>query len=157
MRFNIKFMPIKTKEKTKKENGLSIKDTLNSIKKRFGEESVMMLDEAVHMDVESIATGSFGLDLALGVGGYPKGRIIEVYGPESSGKTTLALHAVAEAQKKGGICAFIDVEHALDPLYAKAIGVKTSELIISQPETGEQALEIVDEMVRSNKFAVIIW
>lgn len=145
-----------TKTKEKKENGASIEETLKSIKRKFGSESVMMLDEAAHMDVETISTGSFGLDEALGVGGYPKGRLVEVYGPESSGKTTLALHAVAEAQKNGGVCAFIDVEHALDPLYAKAIGVKTSELIISQPETGEQALEIIDEMVRSNKFAVII-
>lgn len=146
------------KELKKKVGGASIAETMKSIQKRFGEESVMLLDQATHMDVESIPTGSFGLDLALGVGGYPKGRIVEIYGPESSGKTTLALHAVAEAQKqkKGGVCAFIDVEHALDPLYAKKIGVKTSELIISQPESGEQALEIVDEMVRSNKFAVII-
>lgn len=149
-------MPTKAKEKKVKENGSSIEETLKSIKRRFGDESVMVLDEAVRMDVESIPTGSFGLNLALGIGGFPKGRIIEIYGPESSGKTTLALHTVAEAQKTGGICAFIDVEHALDPLYAKNIGVKTSELIISQPESGEQALEIVDEMVRSNKFAVII-
>lgn len=144
------------KKETKKENGASIADTLKSIKKRFGDDSVMILDQAIHMDVEAIPTGSFGLDLALGVGGLPKGRIVEVYGPESSGKTTLALHVVAEAQKSKGVCAFIDVEHALDPLYAKKIGVKTSELIISQPETGEQALEIIDEMVRSNKFAVIV-
>lgn len=149
-------MPTVTKEKIKKESGASIEDTMKSIKKRFGEDSVMILDEAVHMDVESIPTGSFGLDLALGVGGLPKGRLIEIYGPESSGKTTLALHVVAEAQKVGGICAFIDVEHALDPIYAKALGVKNSELLISQPESGEQALEIVDEMVRSNKFAVIV-
>lgn len=149
-------MATKTKEKKVKENGASIEETLKSIKKRFGDDSVMLLDAATHMDVESIPTGSFGLDLALGVGGYPKGRMVEIYGPESSGKTTLALHAVAEAQKAGGVCAFIDVEHALDPLYAKKIGVKTAELIISQPESGEQALEIVDEMVRSNKFAVIV-
>lgn len=149
-------MATKTKEKKVKENGASIEETLKSIKKRFGDDSVMLLDAATHMDVESIPTGSFGLDLALGVGGVPRGRLIEVFGPESSGKTTLALHTVAEAQKTGGVCAFIDVEHALDPHYAKKIGVVTSELIISQPENGEQALEILDEMVRSNKFAVIV-
>lgn len=149
-------MPVKEKTKKVKEVGASLDETLKSIKKRFGEESVMLLDAATHMDVETIPTGSFGLNLALGVGGFPRGRIIEVFGPEASGKTTLALHTVAEAQKTGGICAFIDVEHALDPLYAKAIGVKTAELIISQPESGEDALEIVDEMIRSKKFAVIV-
>lgn len=144
------------KEEKKKTNGASIAETIKSIKKRFGDEAVMVLDDATHMDVEAISSGSFGLDVALGVGGYPRGRIIEIYGPESSGKTTLALHAVAEAQKNAGLCAFIDVEHALDPNYAKAIGVKNKELLISQPDTGEDALEIVDEMVRSNKFAVIV-
>lgn len=149
-------MPTKEKIKKVKEIGASLDETLKSIKKRFGAESVMLLDQAVNMDVESIPTGSFGLDLALGVGGLPKGRIVEIFGPESSGKTTLALHTVAEAQKMGGICAFIDAEYALDPLYAKKLGVKTNELIISQPENGEKALEIVDEMVRSGKFSVIV-
>lgn len=144
------------KETTKKESGASIEDTMKAIKKQFGAESVMMLDDSTTMKVESIPTGSFGLNIALGIGGYPKGRIIEIYGPESSGKTTLALHAVAESQKKGGVCAFIDVEHALDPEYAKCIGVDTKTLIVSQPEHGEQALEIIDVMVRSNKFAVIV-
>lgn len=144
------------KEKTKKENGNSITETIKAIQDKFGKESVMMLDQATTMDVECIPTGSFGLDVALGIGGYPKGRVIEIYGPESSGKTTLALHAVAEAQKTGGICAYIDQEHALDPLYAKSIGVDTKNLLISQPEYGEQALEMVETMVRSGKFAIIV-
>ena len=146
-------MPTK---KEKKEKGLSLADTMKSLRHQFGDDSVMFLDKAEHMDVEAIPTGSFGLDIALGIGGYPKGRIIEIYGPESSGKTTLALHAIAGAQKAGGVCAFIDVEHALDPLYAKKLGVDNSSLIISQPEHGEQALEIVDTMVQSQKFAVIV-
>lgn len=144
-----------TKEKKKKEIGLSIKDTLEDITKKFGKEAVMMLDQAA-MDVESIPTGSFGLDLALGVGGYPKGRVIEISGPESSGKTTLALHAVAEAQKAGGLCAYIDTEHALDPIYASKLGIDSKVLLISQPEDGEQAFEIVDTMIRSGKFAIIV-
>lgn len=133
-----------------------ITETMASLRKRFGEESVMILDQATHMKVEAISSGSFGLDIALGVGGFPRGRLIEVFGPESSGKTTLALHTIAQAQKNGGICAFLDVEHALDPLYAKALGVDTSSLIISQPETAEEALNILDAMVRSNKFSVIV-
>lgn len=144
-----------TKEKIKKENGKSIKDTLADITKKFGKEAVMMLDQAA-MDVESIPSGSFGLDLALGVGGYPRGRIIEISGPESSGKTTLALHAVAEAQKTGGLCAYIDTEHALDPIYASKLGIDPKVLLISQPENGEQALEIVENMVRTGKFAIIV-
>ena len=146
---------MKTKEKTKKENGKSIKDTLADITAKFGKESVMMLDQAA-MDVESIPTGSFGLDLALGVGGYPKGRIVEISGPESSGKTTLALHAVAEAQKTGGLCAYIDTEHALDPIYAGKLGISAKDLLISQPENGEQGLDIVESMVRTGKFAIIV-
>ncbi len=145
-----------TKQKDKKETGASLADTLKSLRHQFGDDSVMFLDKAEHMDVEAIPTGSFGLDIALGIGGYPKGRIIEIYGPESSGKTTLALHAIAGAQKAGGVCAFIDVEHALDPIYAKKLGVDNSSLVISQPEHGEQALEIVDTMVQSHKFAVIV-
>jgi recombination protein RecA len=116
----------------------------------------MTLDETTKVNVDSISTGSIGLDEALGVGGMPQGRIIEIYGPESSGKTTLSLHVIAEAQKKGGICAFIDAEHALDPEYARNIGVKLDELLISQPDNGEQALEIVESLVRSGKISVIV-
>jgi recombination protein RecA len=143
-------------KKDKKVTGASIEDTLKSIREKFGKESVMLLDEAPQMDVEAISTGSFGLDIALGVGGFPRGRIVEISGPESSGKTTLALHTIAEAQKLGGLCAFIDAEHALDPLYAKKIGVDTGKLLISQPEHGEQALDMVESMVQSGKFSVIV-
>jgi len=129
---------------------------LKSIKLRFGEDAIMTLGEQPKVNVDAIASGSVGLDWALGIGGYPRGRIIEIFGPESSGKTTLTLHAVAEAQKKGGICAFIDAEHALDPEYAKRLGVKTDELLISQPDTGEQALEIVESLVRSGKIDIIV-
>lgn len=134
----------------------SIAETLRSIKTKFGEESIMTMDESRKVDVEAIASGSIGLDDALGIGGYPRGRILEIYGPESSGKTTLALHAIAEAQKNGGICAFIDAEHAMDPEYAKALGVKLDELLISQPDNGEQALEIVESLVRAGKLDVIV-
>lgn len=144
-----------TKKKTGKEKGLSVEETLKEIRAKFGEDSVGTLDGKA-LDVKSITTGSFGLDLALGVGGYPVGRVIEISGMESSGKTTLALHAIAQAQAQGQLCAFIDAEHALDPLYAAKIGVKTSELIISQPDNGEQALDMVESMVRSEKFAVIV-
>jgi recombination protein RecA len=147
---------MKTKEKTKKETGASIAETMKEIRKKFGEDSVMMLDQNTTMKVEVIPTGSFGLDMALGVGGYPLGRVVEISGPESSGKTTLALHAVAEAQKTNGVCAYIDTEHALDPLYAKSLGIDTKSLLISQPEHGEQALDMVETMVRSGKFAVIV-
>lgn len=133
-----------------------IDEAVRAIKTKFGEDSIMMLGDARRVDVDSISTGSIGLDAALGVGGLPRGRIIEVFGPESSGKTTLTLHVIAEAQKTGGICAFIDAEHALDPEYAKRLGVKLNELLISQPDTGEQALEIVDSLVRSGKLDVIV-
>ena len=113
----------------------------NQIEKQFGKGAVMKLGEAAHMNIDTISTGALGLDIALGVGGLPRGRIIEIYGPESSGKTTVALHVVAEAQKAGGEAAFIDAEHALDPVYAKALGVNIENLIVSQPDTGEQALE----------------
>ncbi len=129
---------------------------LKSIKLRFGEDAIMTLGEQPKVNVDAIGSGSVGLDWALGIGGYPRGRIIEIFGPESSGKTTLTLHAVAEAQKKGGICAFIDAEHALDPEYAKRLGVKTEELLISQPDTGEQALEIVESLVRSGKIDIVV-
>ena len=116
----------------------------------------MKLGESPRVDIDAISTGSIGLDWALGIGGLPRGRIIEIFGPESSGKTTLSLHVIAEAQKKGGICAFIDAEHAMDPVYAKKLGVKTEELLLSQPDTGEQSLEIVESLVRSGKLDVIV-
>jgi recombination protein RecA len=134
----------------------NIDSTLDAIRVKFGEESIMKLGDKPRVGVDAIPTGSIGLDAALGVGGLPRGRIIEVFGPESSGKTTLSLHVVAEAQKLGGICAFIDAEHAMDPDYAKRLGVKIDELLISQPDTGEQALEIVDSLVRSGKMDVIV-
>lgn len=134
----------------------NIEDTLREIKTKFGEEAIMKLGDKPKVSVDVIPTGSIGLDEALGVGGVPRGRIIEIYGPESSGKTTLSLHIVAEAQKKGGICAFVDAEHALDPEYAKKIGVKLDELLISQPDTGEQALEITESLVRTGKLDVIV-
>ncbi|OHA18742.1 MAG: recombinase RecA [Candidatus Taylorbacteria bacterium RIFCSPHIGHO2_01_FULL_46_22b] len=133
-----------------------IEDTLKQIKTKFGEESIMMLGDKPRVDIDVIPTGSIGLDAALGVGGVPRGRIIEIFGPESSGKTTLALHIVAEAQKKSGVCAYIDAEHAMDPEYAKKLGVKIEHLLISQPDTGEQSLEIVDSLVRSGKIDVIV-
>src|SRR5688572_21360490 len=120
---------------------------LSQIEKTFGKGSIMKLGSQASMEVESISTGSLGLDIALGVGGVPKGRVIEIYGPESSGKTTLTLHIIAEAQKAGGTCAFIDAEHALDPTYARKLGVKVEDLVLSQPDTGEQALEIADTLV----------
>jgi recombination protein RecA len=130
---------------------------LSQIERQFGKGSVMRLGKNDRsMDVETVSTGSLGLDIALGIGGLPKGRIVEIYGPESSGKTTLALHCVAEAQKKGGICAFIDAEHALDPIYARKLGVNIDELLISQPDTGEQALEICDTLVRSGAVDVMV-
>lgn len=133
-----------------------ITETLRSLKTKFGEEAIMTLDESKKVDIDSVPSGSIGLDDALGIGGYPRGRIVEIYGPESSGKTTLSLHAIAEAQKGGGICAFIDAEHAMDPEYAKNLGVKLEELLISQPDNGEQALEIVESLVRSGKIDVIV-
>lgn len=133
-----------------------IERALAQIKTKFGDESIMMLGATPKVDVNAIPTGSIGVDWALGIGGLPRGRIIEVFGPESSGKTTLSLHVIAEAQKKGGICAFIDAEHALDPEYAKKLGVKIQDLLVSQPDTGEQALEIVESLVRSGKIDVIV-
>ena len=134
----------------------NIDTTLDAIRTKFGEDSIMKLGDKPRVGVDAISTGSIGLDEALGVGGLPRGRIIEIFGPESSGKTTLSLHVVAEAQKLGGICAFIDAEHAIDPQYATKMGVKIDELLISQPDTGEQALEIVDSLVRSGKLDVIV-
>src|ERR1700712_1455672 len=130
---------------------------LSQIERQFGKGSVMKLGKNDRsMDIETISSGSLGLDIALGVGGLPKGRVVEIYGPESSGKTTLALHTVAEAQKKGGICAFVDAEHALDPVYARKLGVDLENLLISQPDTGEQALEICDTLVRSGAIDVLV-
>ena len=129
---------------------------LGQITKQFGEGAVMKMGEKATMNIESVPTGALALDLALGVGGLPRGRVTEIYGPESSGKSTLATHVVAEAQRNGGICAYIDAEHAMDPVYARAIGVDVDELLISQPDTGEQALEIVDTLVRSGAIDVIV-
>jgi recombination protein RecA len=129
---------------------------IGQIERAFGKGSVMKLGQSDHLDIETISTGSLGLDLALGVGGVPRGRIVEIYGPEASGKTTLTLHCIAEAQKAGGICAFIDAEHALDPGYARKLGVDIGELLISQPDTGEQALEIADTLVRSGAIDMVV-
>jgi recombination protein RecA len=134
----------------------NIDDTLSAIRTKFGEDAIMKLGDKPKVNINAIPTGSIGLDAALGIGGVPRGRILEIFGPESSGKTTLSLHIIAEAQKTGGICAFIDAEHAMDPEYAKRIGVKIENLLISQPDTGEQALEIVESLVRSGKLDVIV-
>ncbi|HVX37147.1 MAG TPA: recombinase RecA [Hyphomicrobium sp.] len=134
----------------------ALEHALQQIDKNFGKGSIMRLGANEKVDIEAIPTGSLGLDIALGIGGLPKGRIIEIYGPESSGKTTLALHVVAEAQKRGGVCAFVDAEHAIDPGYAKKLGVKIEDLLISQPDTGEQALEIADTLVRSGAVDVLV-
>ncbi|MGN0173621.1 MAG: recombinase RecA [Acutalibacteraceae bacterium] len=134
----------------------ALQDALDQIEKAYGKGAVMKLGDTTSMNVEAISTGSVALDMALGIGGIPKGRIIEIYGPESSGKTTIALHAVAEAQKNGGEAAFIDVEHALDPDYAQALGVDIDSLLVSQPDTGEQALEICEALVRSNAIDIVV-
>jgi recombination protein RecA len=146
----------KKAEKEKKVVGAGIEDTIRSIQTKFGEGSIMKFGEAPKVNVSVIPTGSIGLDIALGIGGVPRGRIIEIFGPESSGKTTLASHIVAEAQKLGGVCAYIDAEHAMDPDYAKALGVDIDNLLISQPDTGEQGLEICESLVRSGKIAVVV-
>jgi recombination protein RecA len=129
---------------------------LGQIEKQFGKGSIMRMGDNISMNIESIPTGALSLDLALGIGGLPRGRIVEIYGPESSGKSTLAMHCVAEAQRNGGICAYIDAEHAMDPVYAKAIGVNIDDLLISQPDTGEQALEIADMLIRSGALDVLV-
>ena len=134
----------------------ALETALAQIEKQFGKGAVMKLGQNVTMQVDSISTGSLSLDLALGIGGLPRGRVVEIYGPESSGKTTVALHVIAEAQKNGGEAAFIDVEHALDPIYAKALGVDIDSLLVSQPDTGEQALEICEALVRSGAIDVIV-
>ncbi|KKW07992.1 MAG: Protein RecA [Parcubacteria group bacterium GW2011_GWA2_49_16] len=136
--------------------GANIEDTIRAIQAKFGEGAIMKLGDKPKVGIDAIPTGSIGLDYALGVGGLPRGRIVEIFGPESSGKTTLTLHVIAEAQKLGGICAFVDAEHALDPDYARRLGVNVDELLISQPDTGEQALEITESLVRSGKIDVLV-
>jgi len=149
-------------KKTKKEgnsatmDNRALDDTLKAIQTKFGEGAIIKMGDTPKVNINAIPTGSLGLDMALGVGGIPRGRIIEIFGPESSGKTTLASHIVAEAQKLGGICAYIDAEHAMDPEYTKKLGVKINDLLVSQPDTGEQALEIVESLVRSGKIDVIV-
>ena len=140
----------------KENRNKSLEAAVGLIEKNYGKGSIMKLGSKTNVDIESISTGSLGLDIALGIGGVPKGRIVEIYGPESSGKTTLATHIVAESQKKGGNCAFIDAEHALDPAYAKKLGVNLEELLISQPDTGEQGLEIADSLIKSGGIDVLV-
>ena len=139
-----------------KNKSAALEAALSQIDRAFGKGSVMKLGQKSTMDIESVSTGSLGLDIALGIGGLPKGRIIEIYGPESSGKTTLSLHVVAEMQKQGGVAAFIDAEHALDPVYAGKLGVDVNELLIAQPDTGEQGLEIADTLVRSGAVDILV-
>jgi len=149
--------PLRVLEQDTMDKSKALEAALGQIEKAFGKGSVMKLGQTHEsVDIESISTGSLGLDIALGIGGLPRGRIVEIYGPESSGKTTLALHVAAEAQKKGGVCAFVDAEHALDPAYAKKLGVDIDELVISQPDAGEQALEIADTLVRSGAIDVLV-
>ena len=148
---NLKVVDVADAQKSK-----ALDAALAQIERNFGKGSIMRLGQREALDIETVSTGSLSLDVALGVGGFPKGRIIEIYGPESSGKTTLALHTVAEAQKKGGTCAFVDAEHALDPVYAKKLGVNLDDLLIAQPDAGEQALEIVDTLVRSGAVDVVV-
>ncbi len=144
-------------DKRTAEKQKALESALAQIERQFGKGSIMKLGGQNQMpDIEATSTGSLGLDIALGIGGLPKGRIIEIYGPESSGKTTLTLHSIAEEQKKGGVCAFVDAEHAFDPQYAKKLGVNLDELLISQPDTGEQALEIVDTLVRSGAVSLVV-
>ena len=140
----------------KTENDKTLDEVLKDIEKQFGKGSIMKLGDDTHNEVDVVSSGSLTLDIALGVGGYPKGRIIEIYGPESSGKTTFALHAIAEVQKAGGRAAFIDAEHALDPVYAKNLGVNINDLLLSQPDTGEQALEICDALVKSEAISIVV-
>lgn len=144
------------KEEVKSSVNPALESALAQIKKQFGKEAIMTMGDGNQSNIEAISSGSLGLDIALGIGGYPKGRIVEIYGPESSGKTTLALHAVAEAQKKGGVCAYIDAENALDPSYAKKLGVNVPNLIVSQPDSGEQALEIANTLITSGAVDVVV-
>jgi len=146
----------KNQETEIKEKNKALEAAISQIDENFGKGSVMKLGQKAALNIESVSTGSLSLDLALGIGGLPTGRVVEIYGPESSGKTTLALQVIAESQKTGGICGFIDAEHALDPVYAKKLGVKTEELLISQPDTGEQALEIADTLIKSGSISVLV-
>ncbi len=146
----------KDQDKIKEQKLKALELTLGNIEKNYGKGTIMKLGEGAQQNVETIPSGSIGLDLALGVGGYPKGRVVEIYGPESSGKTTLALHAIAEAQKKGGIAAFIDAEHAFDRFYAQKLGIDIENLLVSQPDNGEQALEITDNLIRSGAIDIIV-
>ena len=142
--------------KSKDTSSKSLKDTLADIDNHFGKGTVMRMGDRENLDIPSISTGSLGLDIALGIGGIPKGRVTEIYGPESSGKTTLTLQIIAQCQKEGGTCAFIDAEHALDPQYAEKLGVNVDELLLSQPDTGEQALEVADMLVKSKSVDLVI-
>ena len=142
---------LKTSDKDK-----ALDAAISQIERSFGKGSIMKLGSREKVDIETISTGSLSLDIALGIGGFPRGRVIEIYGPESSGKTTLSLHCIAEAQKIGGVCAFVDAEHALDPVYARKLGVDVDNLLISQPDTGEQSLEITDTLVRSGAVDVLV-
>lgn len=144
------------KKKTTKKDGVSLSDVLKEIEKEFGTGTIMTLESKPDTGIDAISTGSIGLDYAVGIGGLPRGRVVEIYGAEASGKTTLALHVIAEAQKKGGDCAFIDAEHALDPQYAKRLGVDTKKLLISQPDGGEEALNVLQRLVESGKLAVVV-
>src|SRR5208282_5182823 len=146
----------KRREEMAGERDKALEAALGQIEKQFGKGSVMRMGDNLSMNIEAIPTGALALDLALGIGGLPRGRIVELFGPESSGKSTLAMHVVAEAQRNGGVCAYIDAEHAMDPVYARAIGVNVDDLLISQPDTGEQALEIVDMLIRSGALDVIV-
>ncbi|MEK9148389.1 MAG: DNA recombination/repair protein RecA, partial [Patescibacteria group bacterium] len=145
-----------TKTEVREEKVRVLEETVKEIQEKYGEGAIMTLGQARKVDVDVIPTGSLALDMALGVGGVPRGRVIEIFGPEASGKSTLALHVVAEAQKLGGLAAYVDAEHALDPDYARRLGVKVNELLISQPDTGEQALEIVESLVRSGSVDVVV-
>ena len=151
-----KFKVIENKNMDKENRNKSLEDAVGLIEKNYGKGSIMRLGSKMNVDIESISTGSLGLDIALGIGGVPKGRIVEIYGPESSGKTTLATHIVAESQKIGGNCAFIDAEHCLDPAYAKKLGINLEDLLISQPDTGEQGLEIADSLIKSGGIDVLV-
>ena len=153
----LKMVESSTMAAADKDKSKAIEAALTQIERALGKGSIMRLGKTDKVqEVETVSTGSLGLDIALGVGGLPRGRVIEIYGPESSGKTTLALHTIAEAQKKGGVCAFVDAEHALDPVYARKLGVNLDDLLISQPDTGEQALEITDTLVRSGAIDVLV-
>ncbi|NVO16108.1 MAG: recombinase RecA [Rhodoplanes sp.] len=149
--------PLRVVESSPMDKTKALDAALTQIERAFGKGSIMRLGKSTKaMDIDTVSTGSLGLDIALGIGGLPRGRVVEIFGPESSGKTTLALHCIAEAQKKGGICAFVDAEHALDPIYARKLGVNLDDLLISQPDTGEQALEICDTLVRSGAVDILV-